>query len=391
MSIPLRVLILEDRAADADLMVHELERAGYKPQWKRVETAAEYLAQLKTLPDIILADHTLPQFGAPEALEILKSQGLDIPCIIVTGSISEEAAVKRMKEGAADYILKDRMVRLGPAVQHALDEKKLRDEKRKAGEEVRRALEQTKKQAMELEKANIELEKANKAKDEFLSVISHELRTPLTVALGYIGVMEDGHLGEVNQRQRETLRKITQRNNDLLFMINSILQATSIEANAVTVESHDIRLQDFLNEMRSAYDIPRDKELSLHWDYPAALPLIKTDGEKLGHILQHLINNAIKFTHHGTVTVSVRHIPEAKRVEFKVADTGVGIPKNMFPVIFERFRQADSSKTRLYDGLGLGLYIVKRFTELLRGKVEVESEPGKGSIFTVTLPMKTSL
>ncbi|MBI2359824.1 MAG: GAF domain-containing protein, partial [Deltaproteobacteria bacterium] len=121
-------------------MVAELERAGFEPDWQRVETEADYLAQLQSVPDVILADHTLPLFGAPQALQLLKEHGLDIPCIIVTGSISEEAAVERMKEGAADYILKDRMARLGPAVAHALEEKKLRADKRQAEEEVERNL-----------------------------------------------------------------------------------------------------------------------------------------------------------------------------------------------------------------------------------------------------------
>lgn len=141
MPTPIRVLIVEDRPSDAELMVYELERAGFDPDWQRLETEADYLAQLQSAPDIILADHTLLQFGAPKALELLKETGLDIPIIVVTGSISEEVAVERMKQGAADYILKDRMTRLGAAVSHALQEKKLREEKLQAEDQVQRNLE----------------------------------------------------------------------------------------------------------------------------------------------------------------------------------------------------------------------------------------------------------
>jgi len=108
---PLRVLIVEDRPADAELMLYELQRSGYEPAWRRVETEADYLSQLQSAPDIILADHTLPEFGAPRALELLKASALDIPLIVVTGSISEEVAVARLKQGATDYVLKDRLGR----------------------------------------------------------------------------------------------------------------------------------------------------------------------------------------------------------------------------------------------------------------------------------------
>lgn len=132
MATPLSVLILEDRESDAELMLHELRRAGFKPQWQRVETEQDYLAHLHPALDVILADYTLPQFDALRALHLLQKRGLDIPFIVVTGSISEEVAVECMKQGAADYLLKDRLARLGPAVVQALKQRKLREEKRQA-------------------------------------------------------------------------------------------------------------------------------------------------------------------------------------------------------------------------------------------------------------------
>ena len=182
------------------------------------------------------------------------------------------------------------------------------------------------------------------------------------------------------------LGKVTTYSNDLLTMINSILFATTLGAKAIKVESHEISLGDFLDKLRSLYGVPSGKKFTLNWDYPPDLPFIKTDSAKLKHILQNLINNAIKFTDEGNITISVRHLAETETVEFKVADTGIGILKEALPFIFEKFRQVDSSETRTYGGVGLGLYIVKQFTEILGGKVEVESEPGKGSLFTVTLP-----
>ena len=238
----------------------------------------------------------------------------------------------------------------------------------------------------ELEQANRHLLLANKAKDEFLSVMSHELRTPLNVVVGYTSMIKDGLLGEVNGEQQRALDKVVIRSDDLLKMITEILQATSLEANAVGVEVQEVSLGSFLDDLKSNYEIPVKKNLSFAWDYPLELPTVRTDSEKLKHILQNLVNNAVKFTEHGQVAVSARYNPRAKAVEFKVADTGIGIEKEMLPSIFEMFHQGDSSETRSYGGVGMGLYIAKKFTELLGGKIEAASEPGKGSIFTVTIP-----
>lgn len=136
MATPLRVLILEDRPADAELMVHELKRAGFEPDWKRVDTEEKYLASLDPGLDIILADYSMPQFDGLQALTLLQDQGLDIPFIVVTGGF-EELAIACMKQGASDYLIKDRLGRLGPAVTQALDEKRLREEKRRAEQAVR--------------------------------------------------------------------------------------------------------------------------------------------------------------------------------------------------------------------------------------------------------------
>ena len=135
--LPLRVLILEDRAEDAELMLHEVRRGGFDPVGKRLETEAEYLAELESRPDVILADYRMPKMDAPRALELLQDMNLDIPFIVVSGAIGEDLAVAIMRQGATDYLLKDRLKRLGPAVKRALEEKQLRDDKRKAEQELR--------------------------------------------------------------------------------------------------------------------------------------------------------------------------------------------------------------------------------------------------------------
>ncbi len=240
----------------------------------------------------------------------------------------------------------------------------------------------------EIKKQAVELERSNRVKSEFLSVMSHELRTPLNIIMGSMGVIQDGMLGEVPEAQDKFLRKSMSSSRELLSMINSILVATRIEAEAVKAESCEFSVEKFLRELKAAYDVPLDKGLTVTWDYPSDLPVMETDPGKLKQILQNLINNAIKFTEKGSVTISARYFPGTQAVEFKVADTGIGIPKKAQPFIFDKFRQLDSSDSRQYGGMGLGLHIVKTFTEMLGGTLELVSEPRRGSTFRITVPIK---
>ena len=238
----------------------------------------------------------------------------------------------------------------------------------------------------DLKQQAVELDRANSVKSEFLSVMSHELRTPLNVVMGYTGMMQDRMLGEISEGQERVLRKVIRHSSDLLSMITSILDVTSLEAQMVKLEGEEVNVSDVLDELRVTYDLPLGKDLAVIWDYPSELPAFKTDRAKLRHILRNLISNAIKFTENGSVTISAWYYPATRTVEVKVADTGIGIAKEALPLIFERFRQVDSSETRAYGGVGLGLYIVKRFTEILGARIMVDSDLGKGSIFTLILP-----
>jgi len=255
-----------------------------------------------------------------------------------------------------------------------------------------------------------ELDQANKAKTEFLSVMSHELRTPLNVVMGYAGMIKDRMLGEVNSDQHRALEKVISRAGEQLAMINGILMATQMESGDVRVTKMALPLPIFLDDLRSSYLIPLKNGIELAWEYPDGLPVIQTDYDKLKQILQNLIDNAIKFTENGRVTVTARVAgvrdqelgiratpqtpnsqsltPNSRFVEFRVSDTGIGIAKELQPTIFDMFRQVDSSETRAHGGVGLGLYIVKKLTEALGGRIKLDSEPGRGSTFTVSLPFE---
>jgi signal transduction histidine kinase len=236
--------------------------------------------------------------------------------------------------------------------------------------------EQTKHQALELEKSN-------KIKDEFLGVMSHELRTPLNIIMNYSEALRMGTFGEIGPDQARGTEKIRVQAGHLLSLINGILEITKIESGTVSFESRPVDLNDFMAELKSDYMLPMEKDVALVWGDAGGLPIIVTDRIKLKQILTNLINNAIKFTEDGTVTISAGVSADGKALELRVADTGPGIPNELLPFIFDKFRQIDSATTRNYSGAGLGLYIVKNFVSLLGGTIDVRSKLGDGSVFTV--------
>src|SRR5438309_1815809 len=140
MKQPLKILLVEDNPNDAELLLAELRRAGFDPQWTRVETEPDFLAELAKSPDIVLSDFAMPHFSGLRAAELLQTSGLEIPFILISGTVGEDMAVEAMKRGATDYLLKDRTARLGKAVEQALQQKRLRDERRRTEAEIQNQL-----------------------------------------------------------------------------------------------------------------------------------------------------------------------------------------------------------------------------------------------------------
>jgi signal transduction histidine kinase/HAMP domain-containing protein len=242
-----------------------------------------------------------------------------------------------------------------------------------------RLYEQTRKQA-------IELSKSNKIKDEFLGVMSHELRTPLNIIMNYAEALTMGTFGNISAEQERGTAKIRAQAVHLLNLINGILEITKIESGTVSLQKEPLDLAAFMAENRSDYVMPMEKEVTLSWDFPPDLPTVIGDRTKLQQILTNLVDNAIKFTDHGVIKVSMQ-IGDKGDLEIKVTDTGFGIPEEMLPLIFDKFRQIDGTTTRNFSGAGLGLYIVKTFVDVLAGTIAVQSRLGKGSTFIVHVPI----
>ncbi len=250
----------------------------------------------------------------------------------------------------------------------------------------------------EIIKLASDLARANHVKDEFLGIMSHELRTPLNVARGYVEMLQTGFFGKLPDEQLQALDKVAAQHRVQLGMVNNILNAIAMESEVAVAHCESVDLRDFFDEVQYAYPQPLDGKVEFRWLIAHDLPTVRSDKTKLHYILQNLINNAVKYTPLGSITVSA-NLETASEflggdpktiLVLAVADTGIGIEEEFMSVIFEKFSQVDSSMTRMHEGIGLGLHIVKRCTELLHGKVKVESRPGQGTIFTVTLPCELS-
>lgn len=233
-----------------------------------------------------------------------------------------------------------------------------------------------------------ELEKANRLKSEFLASMSHELRTPINALIGYTSLMLDRIYGEITSRQEDGLRRIQASAQHLLALINDILDLAKIEAGRMPLHLEDVKFGELLREMQHQMEpMIRKRKLAFRANVPAADIAMFTDRTKVKQILLNLLSNAVKFTSSGEVAVTATSMDNC--IYFEVSDTGIGISDQHKDAIWEDFRQVDQSRTREFGGTGLGLSITKKLANALGGEVWMRSTYGKGSTFSVKLPLKS--
>jgi CheY-like chemotaxis protein len=233
-----------------------------------------------------------------------------------------------------------------------------------------------------------ELSAASRYKSEFLANMSHELRTPLNSSLILAKLLSDNRDGTLSDEQVKYAQAILSSNNDLLALINDILDLARIEAGHVELADEIVVVEGALQRLRETFEpLAREKGLALEIVADAGAPSQFTaDSQRLQQILKNLLANAVKFTEHGTVSLQVQAVGR-DRVRFVVRDSGIGIAAEQLDAIFEAFRQADGSTRRRYGGTGLGLSISRDLATRMGGDIRVDSEPGRGSTFTVELPL----
>jgi PAS domain S-box-containing protein len=238
----------------------------------------------------------------------------------------------------------------------------------------------------DLEAARLQAESADRIKSAFLATMSHELRTPLNSIIGFTGILLQLLAGPLNPEQAKQLGMVRGSARHLLALINDVLDISKIEAGQLRVHLAPFDLPASIEQVvASVRPLAEKKALALHVAVPARLDPITSDRRRVDQILLNLLNNAIKFTDRGSVTLTVQVVPPDLHIE--VVDTGIGIKREELAMLFQPFRQIDSGLERQHEGTGLGLAICRRLTELLGGTIRAESTWSQGSMFAVTLPL----
>ena len=371
----LRVLIVEDQPIDAELMVRELRRAGHEPAWQRVETESDYLRELNAEPDVILADYKLPGFDAPRALELLRTSGLSVPLIVVTGAVGEDAVVECMKQGAADYLLKDRLARLGPAVAHALEQ-----------HESQRQAESDRESRRQLDAENRELHRVNMAHQQFLSVVSHELKTPLTAITAFADILARGKQQDLTERQAKQIGVIQRNSRRMADLVEDLLDTSRIHADTIQLELAQFDASLLFAELVENLDPTlAGKRQTLRAELPPGDVKVLADRRRLGQAISNLLSNASKYSGPGS-GISLRVSVRGRVLYIAVADQGIGISPEDQRRLFKPFFRTDNPAALSVPGTGLGLFLVKSLVELHEGEISVESEPGVGTTVRMEIP-----
>lgn len=239
----------------------------------------------------------------------------------------------------------------------------------------------------ELEESLTKLREVDAKKDQFISIAAHELKTPLTSIHGFSQLLHNDAIADSSVKRKKYLGIIDKESKRLSNLVNEILDLSRIDLGTIKFVFEKVNINEVIDSVRSEMDVPiKEHNLSSGYKIEKKIPLVLTDRERLTQILINLINNSVKYTPKGNISVAVGKSDEF--IHFSVKDTGLGISENNLEKIFERFYQVDSSYTRKAGGTGLGLSLCKEFVERLGGKIWVKSELNKGSVFHFTLPIE---
>ncbi len=370
----LRILILEDVDEDVELIRRTLTKSGLRFESNQVDSREGFINALNSYrADVILSDHSLPQFNSVEALQLCNKAGSKVPFILVTGAVSEEFAVTCLKQGADDYVLKSNLARLPNAISNALKQKHAELEKAKAAEA--------------LQSQNAELKKINKELDSFVYSVSHNLRAPLMSVLGLLDLAKhESHQSNSNSlddyfsMMETSIHKLDETVKEILDYSRNARQNLTIEKIDLiqTINDHFEKMQFMPGTVSISREIKMDEQAEFY-----------SDAYRVSVIMNNLISNSIKYfdpqKEQPFIRIEGKVTEDYASLDF--IDNGIGIEQRYLNRVFDMFfRGTDKNK-----GAGLGLYIVKEAVEKLKGKITVESDVGQGTRFHIELPNSTRL
>lgn len=294
-------------------------------------------------------------------------------------------ALRFLQTTKVPLLLEDGVTRAALAVAIDITERKRADDELKGYRDHLEDL--VRERTAELAVAKEKAEESDRLKSAFLATMSHELRTPLNSIIGFSGVLLQGLAGPLNEEQQKQMGMVCRSAEHLLALINDVLDISKIESGQLTfsVETFDLGAS-LASLVRTAAPLAARKGLSLEHVLGPGVGEMTSDRRRVEQVVLNLLSNAVKFTDHGSVTLSCD--ADGERATIRVVDTGIGIRAEDLDKLFRPFRQVDSGTARHYEGTGLGLSISRRLAELLGGSIDVASEPGRGSTFTVVLPLR---
>lgn len=388
MSNLVNIFVIDDSEDDRLLYRRALQKASNsKYNISEADNGDNVLVRIEQEnPTCILLDYSMPGHSGVEVLEKIRSHYPFIAVIMLTGHGDTMVAVNAMKAGAQDYLPKDSITSEGlqKSIQNAIEKVELLRQLHTQNEELKQT-------NLLLQTANEAAQEAAKAKNEFLANISHELRTPMNSVLGMSELLLTT---ELTPKQKKFTNAIYNSGTMMLDLVSDILDFERIEVGELKLHSEPVVLYKIVQEIMQLLEKSAlENNVKLHLDYDDNIPgYILTDKMRLRQIILNLANNAIKFTHDGSVTLNIKQLSkdtDKAKLRFEITDTGIGIAKNKQSYIFNKFTQIDSSSTRKHGGAGLGLSICKDLITLMQGEIGVTSSLEKGSTFwfEITVPI----
>jgi len=357
----IRVLVVEDNASDSELMLHALKDVGYESECEVVQTADDFADRIrKNKYDIILADYRLPGWNGMETVAMVRQEDVDIPVVLVSGALGELKAVECIKQGAADYVLKDHLARLPQSVRRAIEERDLRDENRRTQEELARS---------------------NRDLEQFAYVASHDLQEPLRMVATYTQLLAERYQGKLDENADKYIHYAVEGALRMQTLVKDLLAFSRVGRKQETLRETDCNLvvRNVIANLQSLI-----QETGARIDYEA-LPVLLADPSELLQLFQNLIGNAIKFRGAEPPEICITARKEKKEWLVSIKDNGIGIEPQHVEDVFVIFKRLHTREE--YPGSGIGLAICKKIVEHNQGHIWVESQPGMGSTFQFTWPL----